>query len=138
MISRIDLRGRQLDPADLRAVLPRAELDVEAALATVQPICAQVRSGGAGALRELSERFDGVRPTHLRVPAAALAAALAGLHAAGADALAQRAGARAARTEGGWVVLVEPQLSGPLSPQPSVPLSPQPSGPLSPVRGGEG
>jgi histidinol dehydrogenase len=79
VISRIDLRGRQLDPADLRAVLPRAELDVEAALATVQPICAQVRNGGAGALRELSERFDGVRPAHLRVPTETLAAALAGL-----------------------------------------------------------
>ena len=39
---------------------------------------------------------------------AALAEALATLHAAGADALAQRPGARAARTEGGWVVLVEP------------------------------
>ena len=39
---------------------------------------------------------------------AALAAALAGLHAAGADALAQRPGATAARTEGGWVVLVAP------------------------------
>ena len=29
----------------------------------------QVRSGGAAALRDLSERFDGVRPTDLRVPA---------------------------------------------------------------------
>ena len=79
MISRIDLRGRQLDPADLRAVLPRAELDVEAALAIVQPICAQVRTGGAAALRDLSERFDGVRPAELRVPPEALASALAGL-----------------------------------------------------------
>jgi histidinol dehydrogenase len=79
VISRIDLRGRRLDAADLRAVLPRAELDVEAALAVVQPICAQVRAGGAAALRDLSERFDGVRPAELRVPPAALAAALAGL-----------------------------------------------------------
>jgi serine/threonine-protein kinase len=39
---------------------------------------------------------------------AALAAALAGLHAAGAGAMAQRPGMRAARTEGGWVVLVAP------------------------------
>jgi histidinol dehydrogenase len=38
-----------------------------------------VQAGGAGALRDLSERFDGVRPAELRVPAAALAAALAGL-----------------------------------------------------------
>jgi histidinol dehydrogenase len=79
VISRIDLRGRRLDAADLRSVLPRAELDVEAALAVVQPICAQVRAGGAGALRDLSERFDGVRPRDIRVPAAALTAALAGL-----------------------------------------------------------
>jgi histidinol dehydrogenase len=79
VITRIDLRGRSLDLADLRAVLPRADLDVEAALATVQPICAQVRSGGAGAVRDLSERFDGVRPTELRVPAEVLAQALAEL-----------------------------------------------------------
>src|SRR6185437_2396306 len=68
VISRIDLRGRPLDPVALRAVLPRAELDVEAALATVRPICEQVRTGGASALRDLSERFDGVRPEQLRVP----------------------------------------------------------------------
>src|SRR6478609_5781231 len=84
MISRIDLRGRRLDATDaaeLRHVLPRAELDVEAALATVQPICALVRTGGAAALRDLGERFDGVRPARLRVPADALQAALEGLDA---------------------------------------------------------
>jgi histidinol dehydrogenase len=79
VISRIDLRGQALDAVALRAVLPRAELDVEAALATVQPICERVRTGGAGALRDLGEQLDGVRPSKLRVPAAALAAALAGL-----------------------------------------------------------
>jgi histidinol dehydrogenase len=78
-ISRTDLRGLRLDAAELREVLPRAELDVEAALAVVQPICAQVRAGGATALRDLSERFDGVRPEHLRVPAEALVAALSAL-----------------------------------------------------------
>jgi histidinol dehydrogenase len=60
-------------------VLPRAELDVDAALAVVAPICEQVRSGGAEALRDLGERFDGVRPTELRVPAEALDEALSGL-----------------------------------------------------------
>ncbi len=79
MISRIDLRGQALHADTLRGVLPRAELDVAAALATVAPICEQVRTGGAGALRDLAERFDGVRPAALRVPAAALASALAGL-----------------------------------------------------------
>jgi histidinol dehydrogenase len=76
VISRIDLRGRPLDAASLRAALPRAEYDVEAALAVVRPICDQVRDGGADAVRDLGERFDGVRPQSLRVPAPALAAAL--------------------------------------------------------------
>jgi histidinol dehydrogenase len=82
VITRIDLRGRRLDRSDaaeLRDVLPRAELDVEAALATVRPICERVRTGGAAALRDLGERFDGVRPTELRVPERALTDALAEL-----------------------------------------------------------
>jgi histidinol dehydrogenase len=37
VISRLDLRGSL--PDDLRSVLPRAELDVEAALEKVRPIC---------------------------------------------------------------------------------------------------
>lgn len=41
----------------------------------VRPICEQVRGDGADALRELGERFDKVRPTHLRVPAQILQAA---------------------------------------------------------------
>ncbi len=79
MIRRIDLRGRDSDPADLRAVLPRAPMDVEAALVTVRPLCDEVRDRGEEAVLELSERFDGVRPPSLRVPSAALDAALEGL-----------------------------------------------------------
>ncbi len=75
----IDLRGRALDARSLRQALPRAEYDVEAALDAVRPICEDVQHRGAEALRELSERFDGVRPAQLRVPAEVLAAALAGL-----------------------------------------------------------
>ena len=79
MISRIDLRGRVLDSRSLREVLPRAELDVEAALTVVRPICDDVRDRGADALRDLGERFDGVRPARLRVPAEVLTQALSGL-----------------------------------------------------------
>ncbi len=75
----IDLRGRALDARSLRQALPRAEYDVEAALDAVRPICEDVQHRGAEALRELSERFDGVRPAQLRVPAEVLAAALDGL-----------------------------------------------------------
>jgi len=73
VISRIDLRGSTDDP---RAVLPRAELDVEAALEKVRPICEDVRHRGVEALIEITERFDGVRLTDIRVPRAAIAAAL--------------------------------------------------------------
>ncbi len=76
MISRIDLRGRTLSRRDLLEALPRPELDVESATAAVEPILADVRARGAVALRELAERFDGVRPEHLRVPAEAIAAAV--------------------------------------------------------------
>ncbi|EWT04901.1 histidinol dehydrogenase [Intrasporangium chromatireducens Q5-1] len=76
MMSTLDLRGRALDVRFLRQALPRAEFDVTAALEHVRPICADVEHRGAEALRDLGERFDGVRPTHLRVPAPVLQAAL--------------------------------------------------------------
>ncbi|GAA3727443.1 histidinol dehydrogenase [Spinactinospora alkalitolerans] len=76
MISRIDLRGNPGDPRDL---LPRAEFDVEAALEKVRPICDDVRHRGVEALIELTERFDGVRLTDVRVPREAVDSALAGL-----------------------------------------------------------
>lgn len=73
MLNRIDLRAGVAGP--IAQYLPRAELDVEAALDSVRPIVDDVRERGAAALRDLSERFDGVRPEHLRVPAEALRAA---------------------------------------------------------------
>ena len=79
MLSRIDLRGTALSGLDargLRNTLPRAEFDVEAALDAVRPICEQVEHGGVEALLELGEKFDGVRPPQLRVPAEVITAAL--------------------------------------------------------------
>src|SRR6476661_1279549 len=76
MMSSLDLRGRTLDVRFLRRELPRAEFDVTAALEQVRPICEDVEHRGAAALRDLGERFDGVRPTHLRVPRAVLRSAL--------------------------------------------------------------
>ncbi|NUR24750.1 MAG: histidinol dehydrogenase [Catenulispora sp.] len=81
MITRIDLRGRALEASqtDPRALVPRAELDVEAALAVVRPIVEDVHHRGEAALIELAERFDGVRLSAVRVPEAALAEALEAL-----------------------------------------------------------
>jgi len=76
VISRIDLRGSSADP---RTVLPRAELDVEAVLEKVRPICDDVRHRGMEALIEITERFDGVRLESTRVPEAELDRALAEL-----------------------------------------------------------
>jgi len=72
----IDLRGRSLSARELNDVLPRAEVGVDDATAIVAPILEGVRTRGAAHLRELSLKFDGVTPQHLRVPQEALARAL--------------------------------------------------------------
>ncbi|MGW5697252.1 histidinol dehydrogenase, partial [Streptomyces asiaticus] len=80
MISRIDLRGAAFPEGGIdRDLLPRAELDVEAALEKVRPICDDVRHRGTAALIDYAHRFDGVTIERVRVPAAALESALAEL-----------------------------------------------------------
>ncbi|HYK68830.1 MAG TPA: histidinol dehydrogenase [Streptosporangiaceae bacterium] len=83
MLERIDLRGKSpgsMTPAQLAALLPRAELDVAAAVEQVRPIVEDVRIRGDDAVREYTARFDGVsRPAGTGVPAAALTEALASI-----------------------------------------------------------
>ncbi len=82
MLTRVDLRGKagaELVGRRLAGLLPRAELDVAAAVAAVRPICDDVRDRGAAAVREHTARFDGVDLPTTRVPREALTAALAGL-----------------------------------------------------------
>ncbi|WP_030485440.1 histidinol dehydrogenase [Nocardioides aequoreus] len=74
MIRRIDLRGET--PDDYRAVVPRADFDVEAAVHVVRPICDDVRERGVAAVLEYSARFDGVELTDVAVPREALTRAL--------------------------------------------------------------
>ena len=78
MLARIDARGQD---RQVPAGLPRARLDVDAALDAVRPICDAVRRDGAAAVRELTERYDGVRLTDLAVGADELEKALAELDA---------------------------------------------------------
>ena len=78
-IRRIDLRGAAAEgaaPVDYRAAVPRAEFDVEAATHAVRPIIDAVRDRGVDAIREFSERFDGVAVDDIRVPQSALQEAL--------------------------------------------------------------
>lgn len=70
MLSRIDLRGFVGDPLPR---LPRAALDVSAALEAVRPTCEAVRERGLAAVIEATARFDAVEQTTTRVSAAALA-----------------------------------------------------------------
>jgi histidinol dehydrogenase len=80
MLRRTDLRPVPLPTtAALRALMPRAAVDVDSVVDRVRPIVADVRARGAEAALEWCERFDGVRPAAVRVPAAALAGALAAL-----------------------------------------------------------
>jgi len=76
VIQRIDLRGSSVDPRD---VLPRADVDVEHATQTVMPIIDDVRVRGAEAVLEWTEKLDGIRPPHLRVPQGAIDDAVAAL-----------------------------------------------------------
>ena len=75
-MTRIDLRGRTLSTAQLRTALPRGGVDVDAIVPKVRPIVDDIAERGAPAALEYGEKFDGVRPETVRVPAAALAAAL--------------------------------------------------------------
>ena len=74
MLQRLDLRGVRAD--DWRPRLPRPQAAKEPPIAAVQTILASVRAGGDAAVRELTERFDGVQVDELRVPPADLRAAL--------------------------------------------------------------
>ncbi len=79
MMQRIDLRGGLPARADLLRLMPRAVGDVSHAVDAARDLVDAVRQHGAAALREQAERFDGGAPEHVRVPAAEIAAAVAGL-----------------------------------------------------------
>ncbi|MFN2607822.1 MAG: histidinol dehydrogenase [Acidimicrobiales bacterium] len=73
MLTRLDLRGAG---GDLRARLPRPPAPGPGPVAAVREILAAVAARGDAALREYTERFDGVAVDDLRVPPADLVAAL--------------------------------------------------------------
>lgn len=64
----VDLRGQRLTKAQYQARLPRAILDIDSALESIEPILSAVKNGDETTLKELSLKFDGVAPQSLRVP----------------------------------------------------------------------
>ena len=87
MLRRLDLTSAAL--ADLRRALPRAKVDVHAALAAVTPLVEDVAARGYPAVREATLRFDGVDVPDPRVPVTAMAEALDALDPAVRDALSE-------------------------------------------------
>ena len=76
MIRTVDLRGRKLSATEIQRELPRAALDVNEATKLIAPILERVRTGDESTLIALAQEFDGTTPTSIRVPEAALEAAL--------------------------------------------------------------
>src|SRR3954471_22352987 len=74
MLRRLDLRG--VPDAKLTIDLPRPAVGRDAPVAAVQAILDDVRRRGDAAVRECTERFDGVVLDDLRVPPAELDRAL--------------------------------------------------------------
>jgi histidinol dehydrogenase len=79
VIRRVDLRDVRHSKAGYQELLPRATLDVNEAMALIQPILTRVKDGTPEDLFALAQEFDGVRPPSLRVPQRALDNALAEL-----------------------------------------------------------
>ena len=76
MLRTIDLRRTRPTANELLALVPRAATDVTAALDAARALIGDVRERGEAALLDQAERFDGVRPAAVRVPAAELEDAL--------------------------------------------------------------
>lgn len=76
MLSITDFRANMPSGLELRQALPRAQMNIEEAAEKIRPVMRDVKDRGAAALRELSEKFDRVRPEHLRVPEQELSQAL--------------------------------------------------------------
>ena len=79
MMRVVDLRTRHLTKRGYQELLPRAPLDINSALETVNPIIELVKNGDESTLLALSEKFDGVAPRSLRVPQEVIEKALSEL-----------------------------------------------------------
>ncbi len=79
MVRTVDFRGRSLTKAQYRDELPRARLDVAAAMTLIAPILHRVSQGSESDLLDLCQEFDGIRPPSIRVPQIAIDQALKSL-----------------------------------------------------------
>ncbi|PRA12723.1 histidinol dehydrogenase [Arthrobacter sp. MYb211] len=75
-LATIDWRGEKLNRAQLKAKLPRPEVNSQTAAEVVQQIIEDVREHGMKTLKDLAKRFDKVDLEHTRVPQGELDRAL--------------------------------------------------------------
>ena len=79
MIRRVDLRGKSLTKSEINSLIPRAKLDVLAAMAAIEPILETVRTGSEADLIAFGGKLDGIAPQSIRVPKTELTSALKNL-----------------------------------------------------------
>ena len=80
LIRRIDLTGNlDFSRGNIRNLLPRAEMDIEAALVVVKPLLERIKKEGEKAVVAITAEIDGVKISQLRVPVQIIQQALADL-----------------------------------------------------------
>lgn len=87
MIRRLDLRGKRPSKREVNKLIPRAKLDVIAAMDVIEPILEKVRTGNESDLIDFCRKFDKVAPAQIRVPKSELVSALSTLDAKVREAL---------------------------------------------------
>lgn len=75
----VDLRGRQVDSAELNSLVPRAAIDINQAIEMISDLLTDVQLRGEDAVVEVTKQRDGVDPRPLLVTKAELDDALAKL-----------------------------------------------------------
>lgn len=78
-IRKLDLRGLSPNESELNELIPRAKLDITAALEIAHGVIDSVKTAGVSYIRDLSLKLDGFDPEPLRVSADELAQALSSL-----------------------------------------------------------
>ncbi|MEZ2188820.1 histidinol dehydrogenase [Corynebacterium sp. CCM 9204] len=76
MLTLTDLTGQNPTNSHLRRTLPRGGTDVDSVLGVVAPLVADVRDNGAIAALAYGQKFDGIIPESVRVPADVIARAV--------------------------------------------------------------
>jgi histidinol dehydrogenase len=76
IIRLLDLRGQVISAEVVARELPRAAIDMAAAVEDVRPLVSQIRSEGASALVELAKKFDGIDINPIKVTSDELSQAL--------------------------------------------------------------